>query len=267
MGWTRITSERYSTNQVTRLQNGAAPVLRTMPLQAQPAPTNRATFEVQNRIDSKSRDSGELSADSSTRRESGQTDITEGDGISIIQSPSRQSRQRSVVTEGDLTQVNTSWSRAAGFPLLESIQSNLHRAIQCDQNAQVKNELKGNIEQLKHPLGDSSYLPIHWAIRDKKYKALDALLEVSPAEVLNQKDRRQTAFELACQLGSGDCEALKCFQKHRDNPQFRDVFQRAVYDKRKDELSAEARKIVAGLCKKRIESTSSAGSSKRLFKS
>ncbi|KAI4659141.1 uncharacterized protein J4E78_005565 [Alternaria triticimaculans] len=121
------------------------------------------------------------------------------------------------------------------------IQRELCSAIERDDTASVRLQLEQNPEILAQLLPSANKHPIHWALSNNAYKALDALLEKASREITNLPCSRRTALDIA--LDSGKPAALDCIRKHRDKFEF----PLALYEKRKKNLGREAKEIADDL--------------------
>lgn len=93
-------------------------------------------------------------------------------------------------------------------------------AVKNDEAEAVHAELIKDCNQVKKPCSEPNcqIYPIHMALRNNAYQALDVLLENSDHTVTNIRcpncgDR--TPIEEAC-IGSGNREALRCFLRHHE---------------------------------------------------
>ncbi|KAH7070306.1 kinase-like domain-containing protein [Paraphoma chrysanthemicola] len=114
-------------------------------------------------------------------------------------------------------------------------------AIKDNDAEAVRIELDRDPGQLEHPCS-GSILPLHWAISNQAYSALDALLQKSDTKITDIRCRGRTALQLACQ-GSGDTRTLKCIGRHHQKFNF----PLEVYKDNKRRLGAEARKALDDL--------------------
>ncbi|KAI4931472.1 hypothetical protein J4E85_004065 [Alternaria conjuncta] len=121
------------------------------------------------------------------------------------------------------------------------MQENLRSAIERDDAASVEGLLRGNPEMLRQLLPDQGRYPIHWALFNGAYEALDALFEKASLEITKLEWNGRTALDLA--LDSGRPAALDCIRKHR----LKFDFPLPLYEKRKKKLGREAKEIADDL--------------------
>ena len=90
-------------------------------------------------------------------------------------------------------------------------------AIINDEYPAMAGVLENGNEPLKLPCARCNVYPLHKAMRNNKYTALDLLVKKADeivTEIRCPESGWQTAFEMAS-CGSGDSEALACFLKYR----------------------------------------------------
>ncbi|KAJ8115226.1 hypothetical protein OPT61_g3077 [Boeremia exigua] len=100
----------------------------------------------------------------------------------------------------------------------EFAHSDLCLAIINDEYPAIVGILKNGNKPLKLPCARCNVHPLHKAMRNNKYRALDLLVEnadVAVTKIPCPESGFQTAFEMAV-YGSGDSEALECFFRHRE---------------------------------------------------
>jgi serine/threonine protein kinase len=120
----------------------------------------------------------------------------------------------------------------------QSIRSPLSTAIRRDKASDVRKELERNPKQLDEPCRDVNIYPIHWALRNDSFRALDVLLEkVESMETTKQVCDGQTALELAC--ASSSHMGLECIQKYRHKFEFPEE----VYKRHRRGMGTEATEI------------------------
>lgn len=108
----------------------------------------------------------------------------------------------------------------------QSTRRPLSIAIRRDEANEVRHELEQNPALLKEKCRHVNIYPIHWALRNDFYKALDVLLDkVEDKAITKQICDGQTALELAC--ASSSHMGLECFQKYRDKFDFpKEIYKR-----------------------------------------
>lgn len=94
------------------------------------------------------------------------------------------------------------------------LEEKLCSAIEANDAITVRIELEKDIQQLVQPCIAHNIYPIHWALQNKAYSALEVLLANSTVDTTDIICRGRTALELAS-AGSGDIRALRCIQQHK----------------------------------------------------
>ena len=125
--------------------------------------------------------------------------------------------------------------------LIPQIQEQFCCAIEQNDATKVRLQLEQNPEMLGQLLPGAKRYPIHWALFNNAYQALDALLDKASLEITNLPWNGRTALDLA--LDSGKPAALDCIRKHRD----KFAFPHELYDIRKRHLGSEAKRIAGDL--------------------
>jgi serine/threonine protein kinase len=115
----------------------------------------------------------------------------------------------------------------------------LSAAIVDNDAEAVRAQLDSDPGQLQHPCAGPNRLPLHWAISNQAYGALDALLEKSDTGITDQKCHGRTALQLAC-ANDGDPKALETIHRHYEKFNLPPE----VYKKNKDLLGTKARKAL-----------------------
>jgi serine/threonine protein kinase len=122
----------------------------------------------------------------------------------------------------------------------------LGSAIKDNDAVTVRIELDRDPGQLSHPCAGPNIYPIHWAISNKAYSALDVLLERSDKSITGIVCRGRTALQLAC-TSSGDTKALKCIRQHQKNFEIT----KQDYVECRKQLGSEPQKVLDNIYKTR----------------
>lgn len=133
--------------------------------------------------------------------------------------------------------------RASEQELIDQMQERLRSAIEEDDTTKVRLQLGKDPNALCQPCPGKKRCPIHWALLTNADKALDVLLQKATPKDLRKQCNERTPLDLACERGRS--AALECIRKHRDKFDF----PAETYQRRKNNLDSEARKIVEDLFK------------------
>ena len=161
---------------------------------------------------------------------------------SVEENPDVAGEEPKTVTSPLPNQVNDA-PRSSQTPNIAP-KTTLCSAIKDDDASAVRNELDSNPEQLKHHCPGSNTYPIHCALLNQSYRALDVLLDKSDPDITELVCGGRTALQLACSQ-SGDTKALRSIGRQHDK--FR--FPQNVYEENKKGLGKDARRVFDDLYK------------------